>query len=162
MVGEVAQWDPFDSDTEPTDGDLEVIARQCALGRAISNVLSYAERITEITQPSPGGKHPARIVMDDIMFALWVKYTYVEDWRRVEELASMPYQDYLQTPEWQEKRRVIRAICGGRCQMCGRSESDGAKMHVHHNTYESRGREPLEDLTLVCDRCHGRHHGIRR
>jgi hypothetical protein len=66
------------------------------------------------------------------------------------ELATMPYADYLQTPEWQAKRERARDRAGGRCQVC---DSEGP-LDVHHRTYERRGNERDEDLTVLCRGCH--------
>lgn len=75
---------------------------------------------------------------------------------RLDELAAMRYADYLQTPEWQARRtRALRAA-GYRCQVCN---SQG-ELHVHHRTYERRGREYASDLTVLCADCHRQYHGI--
>jgi 5-methylcytosine-specific restriction endonuclease McrA len=46
------------------------------------------------------------------------------------------------------------------CVLCGRDLS----LVPHHRHYKTLFREhPLEDLTLLCSRCHGKHHrGSRR
>jgi hypothetical protein len=74
---------------------------------------------------------------------------------RGRELAAMPYQDYLQTPEWQERRKAALRQAGSRCQVCNRSRT----LHVHHRTYERRGTEMPADLTVLCDECHALFHG---
>lgn len=73
---------------------------------------------------------------------------------RGRELAAMPYPDYLQTPEWQERRKIILKRAGYRCQVCNRDRS----LHVHHRTYERRGVELPSDLTALCDDCHALYH----
>jgi len=74
---------------------------------------------------------------------------------RERELRTMPYRDYLQTPEWQERRKAALKRAGYRCQVCNR----GRTLHVHHRTYERRGAELASDLIDLCDECHALYHG---
>jgi hypothetical protein len=76
-------------------------------------------------------------------------------WTRADYLAAMPYADYLLTPEWQERRQAALDRAGRRCQVCNTPR----RLHVHHRTYERRGRELPGDLTVLCDRCHALFHG---
>jgi hypothetical protein len=73
---------------------------------------------------------------------------------RDHELATMPYRLYLQTPEWQERRKAALKRAGFRCQVCNRSRM----LHVHHRTYERRGCELARDLIVLCDECHALYH----
>jgi Zn finger protein HypA/HybF involved in hydrogenase expression len=74
---------------------------------------------------------------------------------RREELAAMPYQEYLQTEEWQETRKDALRRAKYRCQLC---YGEGV-LHVHHRTYERRGHELSSDLIVLCESCHRLHHG---
>ena len=72
---------------------------------------------------------------------------------------DMPYGDFLQSEYWATIRdHLISQI--GKCQLCARRES----LQVHHNSYENHGREHahLEDLLVLCDRCHSCFSGLRR
>jgi 5-methylcytosine-specific restriction endonuclease McrA len=75
--------------------------------------------------------------------------------RRGTELAKMPYNEYLQSPEWQGLRRLAITKAGGRCQRCGEYRG----LQVHHLTYERRGWEQIQDVEAVCSRCHRQEHG---
>lgn len=75
--------------------------------------------------------------------------------RRLAELRTMRYADYLLTPEWLATRATIRERFGGRCAVCNSARS----LQVHHRTYERRGEEDIRDLTLLCADCHSRFHG---
>ena len=79
----------------------------------------------------------------------------IEDERRPHELRTMPYKQYLQTPEWQERRKAALRRAGYACQVCNR----GRTLHVHHRTYERRGVELARDLIVLCDECHALYHG---
>ncbi len=70
---------------------------------------------------------------------------------RLEELATMPYRQYLQSPEWQERRKQHLKSSGFRCQICN---AYGVVLNVHHRTYERRGREYYKDLVTLCQDCH--------
>jgi hypothetical protein len=74
---------------------------------------------------------------------------------RLQELRKMPYQLYLESSEWQERRRQALLGASGKCQLCGKGEA----LHVHHRTYDRRGMELPSDLTALCAVCHGNYHG---
>lgn len=67
---------------------------------------------------------------------------------------EMPYEEYLKTAYWAAKRRAAIIRAQGRCQVCNSNTS----LQVHHRTYERRGCEHAADLTVLCKRCHERHH----
>jgi hypothetical protein len=73
---------------------------------------------------------------------------------RIQELKTMPYTEYLLTPEWEEKRRQILERDEHRCRVCNSTE----QLNVHHRTYERRGNELMSDLTLLCRSCHEIYH----
>lgn len=74
--------------------------------------------------------------------------------KRVIQLRSMPYDEYLRTPEWAVMREQALERDGRRCRACN-SET---KLNVHHRTYARRGCEDLNDLTTLCQRCHEHFH----
>lgn len=74
--------------------------------------------------------------------------------KRLVELQTMPYRDYLQTPEWQEARRQALKRAHYKCQLCN---TEG-RMNVHHRTYENRGQERNTDLIVLCENCHAKFH----
>ena len=71
--------------------------------------------------------------------------------RRLRELRTMPYKDYLLTPEWQERRRARLKAARYRCQVCN---TKNERLNVHHRTYERRGAEYARDLIVLCEGCH--------
>lgn len=73
---------------------------------------------------------------------------------RLEELRTMPYQKYLQTPEWQEIRHRALRKAKHRCELCAKE----GVLHIHHKTYKNRGNEPLTDLIVLCQHCHRKFH----
>lgn len=75
---------------------------------------------------------------------------------RVAELVAMPYAEYLLTPEWKEKRRLVINRSDYFCDHCGRQPE---KFHIHHLTYERVGREFTHDLQALCPECHRKEHG---
>lgn len=70
---------------------------------------------------------------------------------RLYELKTMPYAEYLQTPEWQARRQQHLKSSGFRCQICN---AYGVRLNVHHRTYERRGEEYFKDLITLCETCH--------
>lgn len=72
-------------------------------------------------------------------------------------LGAMPYDAYLQTAEWRERAEGAKVRAGWRCQLC----NSGGELHAHHRTYERRGAELDEDLTVLCESCHRAFHAVR-
>jgi len=75
---------------------------------------------------------------------------------RLAELRAMTYSDYLQTPEWRERRAVAVDWARGACQLCN---SEKKPLHVHHRTYDRLGAELPADLVVLCKDCHEKFHG---
>lgn len=73
-------------------------------------------------------------------------------------LTSMPYQDYLRTDHWQSVREVALERAEEKCQLC----SSTKRLHVHHRTYDHRGYEAPDDVTVLCAGCHQSFHDHRR
>lgn len=73
---------------------------------------------------------------------------------RLEELRSLPYADYLCTPEWRETRARAIAAARNRCRVCNAP----GMLDVHHRTYERLGCELADDLLVLCRECHGLFH----
>lgn len=74
--------------------------------------------------------------------------------QRQHELATMPYREYLQTPEWQSRRQDALYRAKYCCQTC----SGKGELHVHHRTYVRRGQEWSSDLIVLCAPCHSLFH----
>jgi len=70
---------------------------------------------------------------------------------RLRELKTMPYYEYLQTPEWKQRRQRHLRSANYRCQVCN---ANGVSLNVHHRTYERRGEEHYKDLIALCQGCH--------
>jgi len=68
----------------------------------------------------------------------------------VQELADMNYKKYLNSEYWSLVRKSMHEITGNKCEICGGSES----LNIHHLSYENRGKETLDDLVCLCQRCH--------
>lgn len=80
---------------------------------------------------------------------------YERNWpMRLELLRTMPYREYLLTPEWEATRKRALKRAEYRCQLC----SKAGRLHVHHRTYERRGWENNEDLIVLCPHCHAKFH----
>jgi hypothetical protein len=76
---------------------------------------------------------------------------------RADELRTMPYREYLQTPEWQERASQTYLRFRGRCALCNAA----ADLQAHHRTYERRGYEEPADLIALCPSCHSLFHEWR-
>jgi len=75
----------------------------------------------------------------------------------ISALRALSYEEYLQTPEWKERRKKALSYAKHRCQVCNSRED----LNVHHRTYERLGEELPSDLTVLCHGCHGLFHHNR-
>lgn len=66
------------------------------------------------------------------------------------DLRVMPYAQYLRTPHWQSQRQQALTRAKRRCQVC----NSPRQLNAHHRTYERRGCERPEDITILCEQCH--------
>lgn len=60
------------------------------------------------------------------------------------------YEQYMRSPAWFAKRKLVLERDRHRCQTCHATE----QLEVHHATYERLGNENLEDLVVLCRDCH--------
>ena len=64
------------------------------------------------------------------------------------------YSEYLRTDHWQGIKSLALRRAGHKCQLCG-----GRKLlQVHHNNYNRLWCEWPEDVVVLCDPCHAKHH----
>jgi 5-methylcytosine-specific restriction endonuclease McrA len=66
------------------------------------------------------------------------------------------YRAYLKSPEWKAKRQRLYRDRKGRCEDCYKKL--GKRFHAHHESYERVGDEDLDDLRLLCTKCHQKRH----
>lgn len=71
------------------------------------------------------------------------------------------YARYRQSKKWKALRDQVRKRAGFKCQGCGATAQEKL-LEVHHKTYERLGDERLEDLVLMCQRCHATEHQWKR
>jgi hypothetical protein len=94
---------------------------------------------------------PACLVEEDAAtHQRYAKYQ-AEHEARLQELRMMPYREYLQTSEWQERRKRKLRRAGYRCQVCNKYN---VRLNVHHRTYVRCGDENDQDLVVLCEVCH--------
>lgn len=68
----------------------------------------------------------------------------------IDELANLKYSNYLRTEYWQLIRKGMHESIGYKCEICGSEEH----INIHHFNYENLGKETLNDLACLCQRCH--------
>jgi len=68
----------------------------------------------------------------------------------MESLNRVDYNQYILSPEWQEKRKSALIRADHCCQLCRSTK----KLNVHHNTYVRLGKELDSDLVVLCEECH--------
>jgi uncharacterized protein with PIN domain len=72
-------------------------------------------------------------------------------WQDFEDLPALSAEELL------HQRRIAREVLArdGMCVLCGAE----VNLQAHHRTYVRYGQERTEDLSILCDACHRRHHG---
>ncbi len=75
---------------------------------------------------------------------------------RLLALRALPYEAYLTTSEWRQRRDRALRIASWRCQSPNCSSK--RQLQVHHRSYDRIGIELDQDLEVLCDRCHRRKH----
>jgi hypothetical protein len=78
-------------------------------------------------------------------------------------LRQLPYEEYLKSTYWRRVRFAMIVMARVRCQSneCHYLDSyhgDTDLLHVHHLHYKNKGCERLDNLTLLCKRCHQKVH----
>jgi len=73
---------------------------------------------------------------------------------RTNPAERIAYTEYIRSPAWAEKRQQVIERDSGRCQDCG-----GVGTQVHHLNYVRLFQEDLDDLVLLCAKCHRARHG---
>ena len=66
-------------------------------------------------------------------------------------------QEYWKSEEWTKMKADLFVLRGGKCERCGKTL--GATFVPHHLSYDHFKEETLEDLQLLCMRCHAEVHG---
>jgi len=63
---------------------------------------------------------------------------------------SRKYADYLNSIDWKGVKTRLFQERGKRCELCNSARN----IEVHHTTYKNIFREKMEDLMVLCFRCH--------
>lgn len=67
------------------------------------------------------------------------------------------YSDYLNSKKWEDLRRNALERASHKCEFCG-----GPYKAIHHIRYPKRYKnDHIDNLLVVCDKCHAKLHGIR-
>jgi len=74
--------------------------------------------------------------------------------KKVTHKKKQEYYAYLRSPVWKEKRKFALQFYGNECGLCGNKHD----LEIHHRTYKNIFKEPMEDLMILCETCHKRHH----
>src|SRR5699024_3169644 len=72
-------------------------------------------------------------------------------------MKHMPYEEYLKTEHWRHFRSEAISFFGKKCQLCNDKEKI---IHIHHKTYENKGRETFNDVIPLCNTCHKKVHAM--
>lgn len=74
-------------------------------------------------------------------------------WARMHQKAKDD-PNYRLPPDWKERCRIIREQANGKCNNCGKLANPGAVDHIIPRA--RGGNHELDNLQLLCKRCHDR------
>lgn len=66
----------------------------------------------------------------------------------------MKSNDYYKSELWAKIAWAMRWLAGERCQVC----NSRTGLQVHHRDYARFRHERPEDLIVLCEKCHAKHH----
>ena len=69
--------------------------------------------------------------------------------KRSAQSMKAKYHKYIKSKAWQKKKQE-KLDCFPICMRCGAKEG----LQVHHNNYNRFRNERLQDLDVLCKRCH--------
>jgi hypothetical protein len=120
--------------------------------------LRQVGQIREIHGEDSGALADARERVAALIVAVGLE-TYIDEAAaRLVVISRLPYAEFLKTLEWREIRDAALERAGHRCQVCNSPD----ELQVHHRDYSSKPLESLDDLTVLCDGCHGVFHDHRK
>src|SRR5574344_1678551 len=96
----------------------------------------------------------SQIILIVFVLAIFAYKRWLFEKRR-EERRDYYRNNYLQSEAWQRKRYVVLKRDNWRCVYCGSRATQ-----VHHKRYAKYniGKEPIDWLVSVCDKCHNSKH----
>ena len=74
--------------------------------------------------------------------------------RAIAALRRLAYWAYLRTNHWFRIKSLALERAGHQCALCPCT----TRLEVHHKSYARRGFEAPEDVVVLCQDCHARHH----
>jgi hypothetical protein len=97
------------------------------------------------------------VPFDDALHGKWyqAQTLALQDARQADSVEWWAwYNEYLKSPEWQWRRKMVMDREAGLCQGCRTVRAKD----VHHLTYAHVGDEPLYELVALCGECHQKNH----
>lgn len=76
----------------------------------------------------------------------------------------LKYKNYLRSKKFKEVKKLVWERDNGECQFCGRKQSDGVTLSVHHKCYRhlyEGGDVEANDCILICSREHKLLHSMK-
>lgn len=73
-----------------------------------------------------------------------------------QRIPNISYKQYISSDVWKQRTELYKRYYECTCQRCHKdfSKSNGKYMVLHHKHYKTMGNEHVDDLVLLCRRCH--------
>lgn len=129
------------------NGSVQIVYQCLTCGRSASNPI--AKSAVPGWQKLPTWDHEQAAIYDQEKHAAYLKS---KQENRSEFFRQ--HDEYLKTPEWQKRRKLVLARANNLCEGC----REAPATEVHHLTYENWQAEFLWELVAICHDCHERFH----
>lgn len=135
---------------------------QCITCGYMSEFLKYSHpRVMAVVHPVPLDEGLRTAWRNKISMEVQHRYAVEHDRTQMERLRELDerttawwaeYNRYLQSGDWQARRRMVLERDSYLCQSCRQARATQA----HHLTYDHGFDAPLFELVAVCQSCHER------
>lgn len=140
-----------------TNGTKHYFSQCLTCGGALTTAIPHRniKNIDNCVEWDQGLENGYRFLIDEMANDLQNEQ-YLK-WQARNTQWDQAYNDYLQSEQWQDKRRRVLARDNYLCQACLKRKAT----QVHHTTYKfPLGQEPLFILVSVCKACHDALHDL--
>ena len=89
--------------------------------------------------------------------------TVARNFQDEDSFVGLDGHEYLRGEDWKQRQSQVYIRYKGKCQKCGYDDTvDGMPFDIHHILHRSKGgSDDLDNLILVCRRCHNTEHRER-
>lgn len=145
----------------------ELYAHNRRIESEFETVFLFMDCNSEYYKSDIAKKYRADVLRDIILQEETVNYTYdmlrftFNDKRYCIALLSNSkrkfYETYLKSKKWTDFKAKVIGMRGFNCELCKSQKN----IQLHHLTYERLGKEDINDVMILCKKCHEKAHKLQ-